>query len=129
AKAPEVVKLSPDTEPLVRLIEETDRAKLLEAVAAKIREKTTYGQLLAALLLAGVRGIKPRPVGFQFHAVLVVNSAHLASLAAPAEERWVPLLWALDNYKASQKTNRDAGGWVMPPVVESKLPPTTEAKQ
>ena len=37
--------------------------------------------MLAALLLAGVRNIQPRPnVGFKFHAVLVVNSAHLASL-------------------------------------------------
>ena len=34
------------------------------------------------LMLAGVRGIQPRPVGFKFHAVLVVNSAHLATLAA-----------------------------------------------
>jgi hypothetical protein len=34
--------------------------------------------VLAALLLAGVRNIQPRPVGFKFHAVLVVNSAHLA---------------------------------------------------
>jgi hypothetical protein len=32
-------------------------------------------------LLAGVRNIEPRPsVGFKFHAVLVVNPVHLASL-------------------------------------------------
>ena len=43
--------------------------------------------MLAALLLAGVRNVQPRPsVGFKFHAVLVVNSAHLASLAS-ADER------------------------------------------
>ena len=84
---PAVVQLSPDTEPLVRLIEETPRDKLLEAAGARVRDGLSYGRLLGALLLAGVRSIKPRPVGFQFHAVLVVNSAHLASLAASDADR------------------------------------------
>jgi hypothetical protein len=127
---PEVVQLSPDTEPLVRLIEETPRDKLLEAAGAKVREGTSYGRLLGALLLAGVRGIKPRPVGFQFHAVLVVNSAHLASLAAPDADRWLPLFWALDNFKSSQAKNKtDNAGWMMPPVAEGKLPSATQAKK
>jgi hypothetical protein len=77
-----VVRLSPDIEPLVRLIEDTERNRLLELVAERIRGGTSYQDLLAALMLAGVRGIQPRPVGFKFHAVLVVNSAHLASQAA-----------------------------------------------
>ncbi len=127
---PSVVPLSPDAEPLVRLIEETPRDSLLEAVGAKVREGTSYGRLLGALLLAGVRGIKPRPVGFKFHAVLVVNSAHLASLAAPDSDRWLPLFWAMDNYKASQAKNKqESGGWMMPPVPEGKLPPATQAKK
>ena len=59
--------------------------------------------MLAALLLAGVRNVQPRPsVGFKFHAVLVVNSAHLASLASPDEHRWLPIFWALDHFKSSQ---------------------------
>ena len=40
-------------------------------------------------------------VGFKFHAVLVVNSAHLASQAASDRDRWLPLFWSLDNFKAS----------------------------
>jgi hypothetical protein len=126
---PNVVQFSPDTEPLVRLIEDTPREKLLEAAVQKIKKGTSYQEFLAAVMLAGVRGIRPRPVGFQFHAVLVVNSAHLASLAAPAEERWLPMLWALDNYKASQQRNREVGGWMMGPVDENQLPPTMQAKQ
>ena len=62
--------------------EDTPRERLIEAVAGRIRDGLGYQPLLAALMLAGVRGIQPRPVGFKFHAVLVVNSAHLASLAA-----------------------------------------------
>ena len=86
---PNLVRLQPDVEPLVRFIEETPRGRLIEETAARIRGGLGYRDLLAALFLAGVRGIRPRPsVGFKFHAVLVVNSAHLASLAAPDSERY-----------------------------------------
>jgi hypothetical protein len=126
---PALVQLNPDIEPLVRFIEDTSRNQLLEGVAGKIRAGTSYGELLAALLLAGVRGIQPRPVGFKFHAVLVVNSAHLASLAAPDTDRWLPLFWALDNFKNSQARNQQEGGWKMAPVQEDQLPPANQAKQ
>ena len=78
---PKVVRLEPEIEPLVRLLEETPRDKLLEEVAARIKNGLCYRDVVAALLLAGVRNVQPRPsVGHKFHAVLVVNSAHLASL-------------------------------------------------
>jgi hypothetical protein len=127
---PPTVELSPEIEPLVRLIEDTDKEKVIEAVAARVREGTTYQQLLAATLLAGVRGIKPRPVGFQFHAVLVINSAHLASLAANDNDRWLPLFWAVDNFKSSQATNKKQNsGWMMPPVDDAKVPSAENAKK
>src|SRR5690606_25616487 len=76
---PNVVALRPEIEPLVKLLEETPRDQVLEKVAARIKEGTSYRDVLAALLLAGVRNVQPRPsVGHKFHAVLVVNSAHLA---------------------------------------------------
>jgi hypothetical protein len=123
------VRLNPDIEPLVGLIEDTPREKLFNAVVEKMRTGTGYQELLAALLLAGVRSIQPRPVGFKFHAVLVVNSAHLASLAMPDRERWLPLFWALDNFKNSQLRNKEEGGWAMGPVVESKLPAGHQARE
>jgi hypothetical protein len=128
--APATVRLAPELEPLVRLIEETPRDKLLEACAEKVREGTGYRQLLGAVFLAGVRGVKPRPVGFQFHAVLVINSAHLAALSSSDKDRWLPLFWALDNFKESQAVNRTKNdGWMLPPVDEAKLPSATEAKK
>jgi hypothetical protein len=123
------VQFTPDIEPLVRLIEDTPRSKLFDAVAEQMRHGIGYQQLLTALFLAGVRGIQPRPVGFKFHAVLVVNSAHLASLAMPDSERWLPLFWALDNYKSSQQRNVQEGNWSMKPVQESKLPAGSHARQ
>ena len=126
---PQVVQLRGDIEPLVRLIEDTDRSRLLDVVGQRIKAGTSYQQLLAAVMLAGVRGIQPRPVGFKFHAVLVINSAHLASLAATDRDRWLPLFWAIDNFKSSQAQNKSQGDWHMAPVAESKLPPALTAKK
>ena len=127
---PKLVRLQPDIEPLVRLLEETPRERLLEEVASRIRKGLNYRDVLAALLLAGVRNVQPRPsVGFKFHAVLVVNSAHLASLASPDAERWLPIFWALDYFKVAQATNDKESGWRMGPVDESKVPSASKAKQ
>jgi hypothetical protein len=125
-----LVRLDPEIEPLVRLIEDTPRDVLLEAVATRIKRGTPYRDVLAALLLAGVRNVEPRPnVGFKFHAVLVVNSAHLASLAGPDRERWLPIFWALDHFKSSQAQNiKERNGWRMGPVNEAKVPPAEKAR-
>jgi hypothetical protein len=125
---PGTVQLRPDMEPLVRLIEETSREQLLERVAAEIRRGAGYRQILGALMLAGVRGIQPRPVGFKFHAVLVVHSAHLASQASPDSDRWLPLFWALDQFKSSQADNKRQGDWHMPPPKEMPLPTAAQAR-
>jgi hypothetical protein len=125
---PKVVRLGPEIEPLVRLLEETSRDRLLEEVAGRIRHGLCYRDLLAALLLAGVRNVQPRPsVGHKFHAVLVVNSAHLASLASPDTDRWLPIFWALDYFKDSQADDVSEGNWTMAPVDESAVPPARRA--
>lgn len=118
-----VVQLRPEIEPLVRLIEDTPRQQLMEEIGSRIRKGLSYREVLAALLLAGVRNVEPRPaVGFKFHAVLVVNSAHLASLASPEADRWLPILWALDEFKSSQAKDVNEGNWTMAPVDESGIP-------
>jgi hypothetical protein len=124
-----LVRLDSGIEPLVRLVEETPREKLLEEVGARIKKGLAYRDVLTALLLAGVRNIQPRPnVGFKFHAVLVVNSAHLAALAGPDSDRWLPMFWALDNFKNSQAQNIKESGWRMKPVNEMKVPPAAKAR-
>ena len=123
------VRFHPEIEPLVRLLEETPRERLLEEVAARIKRGLSYRELLAALLLAGVRNVQPRPVGFKFHAVLVVNSAHLASLASPDSDRWLPIFWALDYFKDSQARDVSEGDWTMGPVNESTMPVAPKARQ
>ena len=124
------VQLRPEIEPLVRLIEETPRDQLLEEMAGRIRRGTSYQQVLAALLLAGVKNVEPRPnVGFKFHTVLVVNSAHIASVASPPEHRWLPIFWALDYYKsAAARDVEERGDWTMSAVDDSALPPAHRAR-
>ena len=95
---------------------------MLEEVGGRVKKGLPYQDLLAALFLAGIRNVQPRPVGFKFHAVLVVNSAHLASLAGPDRERWLPVFWAIDTFKNSQAQNEKEGGWRMKPAGELKLP-------
>jgi hypothetical protein len=124
---PGMVRFLPEIEPLVRLIETTPRERLLEEVGTKVRGGTTYRDLLTALLLAGIRNIQPRPVGFKFHAVLVVNSAHLASLNAPDADRWLPLFWALDQFKSSQARDVKEGDWTMEAVFEPSVPAADKA--
>jgi hypothetical protein len=128
---PSTVRLQPEIEPLVRVIEKTPRDRLLEEVADRIHKGLSYRELLAALLLAGVKNVEPRPsVGFKFHAVLVVNSAHLASLASPAEHRWLPIFWALDYYKSAEAQDvKERGDWTMGAVDEKAMPPAHKAKE
>jgi hypothetical protein len=124
------VRFSDDIEPLVRLLEDTPRGRVVQVFADKIREGTTYREVLTALFLAGVRNVEPRPsVGFKFHAVLVVNSAHLASLNSPESDRWLPIFWALDYFKSSQARDVREGNWTMAPVDEAAVPPPHRARE
>ncbi len=126
---PRMVRLDSGIEPLVRLLEETPRERAIEVIASRVKGGLSYRELLAALLLAGVRNIQPRPVGFKFHAVLVVNSAHLASLASPDTDRWLPIFWAIDQFKSSQAADVREGDWTLAPVEESAVPPSLRARQ
>ena len=125
---PKFVQFRPEIEPLVRLLEETPRERLLEEVAARIKRGTTYREVLTALQLAGVRNIQPRPVGFKFHAVLVVNSAHLASQNSPEADRWLPIFWALDQFKSSQARDVQEGDWTLSAVDEKSVPAADKAR-
>src|SRR5215207_8231868 len=73
---PDAVRWGAGLDPLVKIIEETPREKLVEEMAARVRKGLAYNETLAALFLAAVRNVQPRPVGFKFHAVLAINAAH-----------------------------------------------------
>ncbi len=113
---PSMVQFRPEIEPLVRLIELTPREKCLEMAGQQLRKGTSYRQLLAALYLAGIRNVSPQPPGFKFHCVFVIHAAHQLSLNASGENRLLPLLWALDNFKQSQEQDASQGDFRLPAV-------------
>lgn len=125
---PEIVRLRPEIEPMVRLIEETPRDKCLEMAIEQLRGGLPYRQFLAALFLAGIRNVNPQPPGFKFHCVFVIHAAHQLSLDAPVGERLLPLFWALDDFKASQQRDVDEGDFHLRPVAGS-LPSAASAWQ
>jgi hypothetical protein len=125
---PGIVRFDSGIEPLVRLLEDTPRERLMEEIAVRIRKGLTYREILAALLLAGIRNVQPRPaVGFKFHAVMVVHSAHLIAQTSPAADRWLPLFWALDHFKESQADDAREGDWTMKAVNPSSVPVQNQA--
>src|ERR1051326_5167362 len=126
---PKIVRFHPDIERLVRFLEDTPREKLLEEVGARIRRGLSYRELFASVLLAGFRNIQPPPVGFKFHSVLVVNSAHLASLSSPDSDRWLPIFWALDYFKSAQAQDVREGDWAMAPPDDSRIPSAGKARK
>ena len=128
AVGPDSVRFRPEIEPVVRWIEETPREKAMETAIAQLKAGLSYRDLLSGLFLAGIRNVKPRPVGFKFHAVLVINSAHLLGQTASVDERLLPLLWALDNFKVSQAQDVKEGDWTLGKVDEAKVPGPTSAK-
>src|SRR3982751_4429073 len=119
---PDAVRFRPEIEPVVRWIEETPREQALEGALTKRKDGLSYGALLSGLFLAGIRNIKPHPVGFKFHAVMVINSAHLLGQTAAVDDRLLPMFWALDNFKSSQAQDVKEGDWTLGPVDESRLP-------
>lgn len=125
---PEIVRFRPEIEPVVRWIEETPRERIIEVGVDHLKKGLPYRDLLAGLFLAGIRNIKPHPVGFKFHAVMVINSAHLLGQTAAVDDRLLPLLWALDTFKNSQAQDVKEGDWTLGKPDESRLPAPSQAR-
>lgn len=121
AMTPDIVRFSPDIEPLVRLIEDTPRSRCIEVMAEQVRKGVTYQQFLAALFLAGIRNVNPQPPGFKFHCVFLAHSANYLAQTAPPEEKLLPLFWVLDVFKKSQEEDASMGDFVLRPV-QGELP-------
>src|SRR5262245_60414097 len=94
--SPDAVRFRPEIEPIVRWIEETPRERITEKAVEQVKSGLSYRDMMAGIFLAAIRNIKPRPVGFKFHAVMAVHSAHLLGQAASQADRLLPLFWALD---------------------------------
>ena len=126
---PGLVQFRPEMEEIVKWIETTPRERILEGAVERLKKGLGYRHLVGGLFLAGIRNIKPRPVGFKFHAVMVIGAAHQLSLDAAQPDRLIPFFWALDNFKASQAQDVKEGDWSLAAVRESSVPSASQARQ
>lgn len=127
--SPNIVRFRPEMEEIVQWIEKTPRDKILQLTIEKLKGGLSYRQLVSGLFLAGIRNIKPRPVGFKFHAVMVISSAHQLSLDAAQSDRLLPFFWAMDNFKGSQEQDVKEGDWTLAAVKESSVPSVSQARE
>ena len=115
---------------LHRLIEETPRERAAAELAGLIGRGLDRRGALAALAVATSRRVRPFPhVGFRYHSVLALQSAHLAALNLPDVEGWLPLFWALDYFKRAQERERRQSGWTMGPLPARAAATAEEARR
>jgi len=126
---PDLVRFTPDIEPIVQLIEETPREKCVEMMVEQLQRGLPYRTFLASLFLAGIRDVNPQPPGFKFHCVLAIHSANQLSLDAAPEDRVLPLFWALDQFKKSQAENVKQGDFHLRQITGSLPAPEKAATE
>jgi hypothetical protein len=118
-----LMRYRPEIEPLVAQIEQVPREKAVQFLVEQFRRGAPYRQLMAALFLAGVRNVNPRPPGFALHCVFIIHSAHLIGMEAPPDSRLLPLFYALDNFKAAQERDaKQAAGDFSMQTIRGSLP-------
>jgi hypothetical protein len=104
-------------EDLVDLLVRTPRAALTEELITRIRAGMAPDHLLRALCVAACREVSPYPdLGFKYHAVMMLQSTYLSTAAMPPEERWLPLLWTADYFKAAAAQEDRYANWSLPQI-------------
>ncbi len=113
---PGLARALPEVGALHRLLEETPRERVAAELAGLIGDGLDRRGALTALAVATSRRVQPFPhVGFKYHTVLALQSAHLTALGLRGRERWLPVFWALDYFKRAQEAERRQSGWTMGP--------------
>ena len=107
---------------LVRLLIDTPRESLLDALAARIQAGLAPRQLLGALAVATCQEVSPYPnVGFKYHAVMMLRSVEQSMVAMSNERAWLPLLWTADYFKAASAQQDRIEPWSLRPLPEGPL--------
>ena len=116
-----------DLDELAGWLTETPRNHLLEGIVDRIRDGLNYELLASAITQAAARNVQPYPdVGFKYHAVMAMQSVYRASAQLSNLDRWLPLMWAADNFKRSQAVELRDSGWHIPSVIDQ--PPVSSAR-
>jgi len=125
---PDLIRFSPEIEPIVRLIEETPREKCVPVFIEQLRHGLPYRHFLAAQYLAAIRAARfhaGRAQGYS-HNAFVVHSIHRLSLDLPVAERLLPSFYNIDNFKGMQQGYGKVTGT---PELTGTLPPAERADE
>lgn len=108
-----------DLEALARQLTEAAPEVAMTVAIDAVRKGASWNDVLGATLLAGVRNVNPRPLGFKFHCVLMVPATmHLAAGATDAE-RPLPILYNVEDFKRAQAADARDGDWQLSPSGEA----------
>ena len=100
---------------LLKWLENAQRERIPREVVRMIRTGLRYEDLLAVLSLAAARNVQPYPeVGYKYHSVMVLRSIHMTTQHLSGADKWYPIVWAADYFKATQAQEQAAGGWRLP---------------
>ena len=113
----ELVRFSPDLEPLVRPIEDTPLDRCVPMFVKQREARLPYECFLSALFLGALRwGV--------IHQICQVQSCYQISSAALTEERLLPLFWALHRLKKEYEAPGARRG---PKALQGPLPKPNSA--
>jgi hypothetical protein len=115
-------------EELVTWIADVKHEKANAELVDRLKKGLAVEPLFAALYLAGLRHVEPRPLGFKYHCVLQMASLWSVMQTLPPPEHVLPLVYALDDFKRSQAEQVAAGGWRLPAPDEKALPAAGKAR-
>src|SRR5262245_6739900 len=123
---PDLVRFSPEIEPVVRLIEQTPDDKCVAVMVEQLRTGLPYRHFVAGLYLAAIRAARWHGDGIHGydHSAYVVHSAYQLSLDLPAGEQLLPAFYALLGFKGGQKAYPGKKGT---PPLTGKLPAAEKA--
>lgn len=112
---------------LVRLLIDTPRDSLLDALALRIHAGLQPRQLLGALAVATCREVSPFPnVGFKYHAVMMLRSVEQSVAAMSRDRGWLTLLWTADYFKAAAAQEDRSRPWSLPAQEAHAVPNARE---
>lgn len=113
-----------DLAAIARSFRQTAHDEVFSRAVGWLQQGATWQELLGGAFLAGVHDVKPRPVGFKFHCVMMVESAFQLADATTPGNRLLPVFYNIDDFKRGQEADaRLEGDWELPaPPDTSGLP-------
>ena len=112
------VSFGDEIEPLVRLIEDTDRDRCVDVIGAQLRRGMSYREFMSAVFLAGLRN--GGDMGY-YHCIYVIHAANQLAVQTPVGEHLLPLFGAMDLFKGWQaKRIAEPGHFGMQPLPKKK---------